>query len=384
MKKIVLVLLAAVFCALLYWYATKPKPVAVVLGTVAKGEIAKTVVNTKAGTVKALRRALLAPPIGGQIEQLRAKKGMRVKEGDVLLSLWNKDLAAQVALSKSDVLAAEATAKSTCLGAGIAKRQAERYRFLGKGKIVSEDEADRIISTASVQEASCESARTTVAVRQGQLQAAEAHLQQTVLYAPFAGIVADVNGEVGEFATPSPPGIPTLPAVDLVDDSGFYVSAPIDEVDASAIRVGMEAKITMDAFSGRTFAGRVQRIAAFVLDREKQARTVDIEVAFAGGEELPQLLPGYSADAEVIIQTKKDVLRIPSEAVSPGGKVFVFHQTDSRLEERAVTTGLANLEFTEVTAGLKPGERIVLSADRKGVKAGALVKEEGTAPPAGR
>ena len=384
MKKTVFVLLSVALCVLLYWYLTKPKPVMVILGTVGKGEISKTVVNTKAGTVKAFRRALLAPAMGGQIDQLLAKKGMKVTAGDLLLSLWNKDLVAQVALNRSDVLAALASAKATCLQADIARRQAERYRMLGRKRVVSEEEVDRIISTASVQQAGCESAKITAQVRQGQLQVTEAHLQQTFLYAPFAGTVADVNGEVGEFATPSPPGIPTLPAVDLVDDASFYVSAPIDEVDASTIRVGMEARITMDAFSGRSFGGRVQRIAAYVLDREKQARTVDIEVAFAEKQELPRLLPGYSADAEVILQTKKNILRIPSEAVSADSKVFIFDEGNGRLAERAVSTGLTTLEFTEVTAGLKAGERIVLSADRQGVRDGALAKEESATSQAAR
>lgn len=381
MKKIALLILLAALAGLLYWHFTRPQPVAVTLGQAIKGDIESTVVNTRAGTIKACRRALLAPAIGGQIERLLVREGTRVKAGDPLLTLWSKDLEAEAALHRSEVVAASAQAKSTCLQADIAQRQAERYQKLRRDKVVSEDEQDRVISEAGVRQAGCESARTDVSVREGQVRATEAQLERTILIAPFAGIVADVNGEVGEFVTPSPPGIPTLPAVDLVDDGCFYVSAPIDEVDAAAIRVGMTARITLDAFGNRAFAGRVRRIGDYVLDREKQARTVDIEVAFSEGQELPRLLAGYSADAEVIVKTKREIVRIPIEALSPEGKVFVLHGPEGRLEARAVTTGLANFEQAEITSGLVPGERVVLSPDRQGVADGALAAEEAPAKP---
>lgn len=381
MKKIILLLLLVAGGGLLYWHYSRPKAVAVLLATVAKGDIEATVVNTRAGTVKACRRALLAPAMGGQIEQLRVKEGARVEAGNVLLTLWSKDIEAEVALHQSEVRAAEASARAACLEADTAQRQAQRYTLLQHDSVVSADEVDRILSLARVQQATCASARTAVRVRQGQVEVALAQLQRTVLLAPFSGIVADVNGEVGEYVTPSPPGIPTLPAVDLVDDSCFYVSAPIDEVDAANIRVGMEARITLDAFAGRPFTGRVQRIADYVLDREKQARTVDIEVAFAAGQEVPGLLPGYSADAEVILQTKHDTLRLPAEALTSGGKVLVFHPPTGNLEERIVRTGLANLEYAEILDGITAGEQVVLTPDRKGVKAGAPAVAEDAATP---
>jgi HlyD family secretion protein len=383
MKKIIICILLVGGLGLLYRHFGRQQPVAVVLSTVALGDIEATVVNTRAGTVKACRRALLAPATGGQIAELLVKEGMRVKAGAVLLTLWQKDIQAEVALNRSEARAAEASARAACLEADMAQRQAKRYTRLQQQTVVAADEADRILSLARVQQATCDAARTAVEVRQGQVEASLAQLQRTVLLAPFSGIVAEVNGEVGEYVTPSPPGIPTLPAVDLVDDSSFYVIAPIDEVDAANIRVGMAARITLDAFAGRPFPGRVQRIADYVLDREKQARTVDIEVAFDQGLELPGMLPGYSADAEVILATKRAVPRLPAEALTSAGKVFVFLPATGTLEERPVRTGLANLEYAEIQSGLTPGERVVLTPDRKGVKAGALaVAEDAVSPSA--
>ena len=138
-----------------------------------------------------------------------------------------------------------------------------------------------------------------------------------MLRAPFDGIVAEINGEIGEYLTPSPPGIPTLPAVDLIDDTCLYVTAPIDEVDAAQLKVGMKGRITLDAYRGKHFTGTVRRIAPYVLALEKQARTVEVEVEFDDPGDARHLLVGYSADIEVVVQAHDKVVRIPTSALMP-------------------------------------------------------------------
>jgi HlyD family secretion protein len=171
--------------------------------------------------------------------------------------------------------------------------------------------------------------------------------------------------------------------VDLVDNTCFYVIAPIDEVDAPGIETGMPARITLDSFRDRLFEGRIRRIGAFVLDREKQARTVDVEVAFADPEDTPGLLAGYSADVEIILSTRPDTLRIPTEAVMDGNRVFVLVSVDKEthrgiIRERKIVPGIANWDYTEVLSGLEPGDRVVMNADRAGAADGvpAVVKNE--------
>ena len=127
---------------------------------------------------------------------------------------------------------------------------------------------------------------------------AQATLDRTRLIAPFNGVVAEINGELSEYVTPSPLGIATAPVVDLIDNTCFYVTAPIDEVDVPNIEPGMNSRVSLDAFGDRRFAGKVRRIAPYVLDREKQARTVDVEVKFTIPSDIRQMLAGYSADVE--------------------------------------------------------------------------------------
>jgi HlyD family secretion protein len=214
-----------------------------------------------------------------------------------------------------------------------------------------------------------------VAEAEARIQASRADTDRTVLRAPFAGIVAEVNGELGEYLTPSPPGIPTLPAVDLIDDSCLYVSAPIDEVDAAQLKVGMTGRITLDAYRGKHFSGRLRRIAPYVLAVEKQARTVEVEVEFDHPGEARHLLVGYSADVEVVIAVRDGAVRIPTTALMPGNRVLVLGAAGA-LEERRIEAGLSNWEFTEVKAGLARGDRVVISLEREGVKAGARAVAE--------
>jgi len=336
------------------------------------------VANTRAGTVKACRRAKLAPAQGGQIAALHAREGDHVERDQILLELWNRDVAAQLRLARSEARTASARSAEACLVAQNAARDARRIEKLHAQKLSSEEQVDQAQTNASAKEQACLAAQAEVQVSNARISLAEANLERTLLRAPFPGVVAEVNGEVGEFVTPSPTGIPTPPAIDLVDISCLYVSAPIDEVDAPAIRPGMDARLSLDAFPGKHFKGVVQRVAPYVLDVEKQARTVEIETVFLDPNDFRPMLPGYSADVEVILDRHPRVLRVPSEALLENNRVLVYRKSDHVLELRDVKTGLANWQYTEVTAGLNAGDRVVLSVDREGVRAGvrARVEEE--------
>lgn len=358
------------------WYWTRQTPIAVTVAKVEMGTVEATVANTRAGAVKACRRARLAPSSGGQIAHLLVHEGERVSAGQVLLELWNADLTAQKKLTQQQFNISQARINEACAMAEQAGREAERTHQLKARGFVSNAKLDQVQSEAKSRAATCEAARADLGQSRERIAVASAGLDRTQLRAPFAGIIAKVTGELGEFITPSPPGIPTPPAVDLIDDSCLYVSAPIDEVDAPHVQVGMETRITLDAMVGRHFPGKVRRIAPYVLELEKQARTVDVEVDFDDPAAIKRLLVGYSADVEIIHTRSAHVLRIPTPALLEGGKVLVVRTSDGALEERQVQTGLSNWENTEVTGGLKEGDQLVMSLDRAGVKAGARVTVE--------
>jgi HlyD family secretion protein len=372
-----LVVLAA---AGIVWFLQRPRPVAVLVHRVERGRVEATVSNTRAGTVKACRRAKLAPPAGGLLAGLFVREGQRVRKGEVLLQLWNEDLKANVELAEREAGAASARAEEACLVAELAVRELARQKTLQAQGLAQDDVVDRADTDSRAKAAACVAAREAAKVAGAQVSVARAALEKTVIEAPFDGIVARVDAELGEYVTPSPPGIPMPPAVDLIEENCLYVRTPLDEVDAPRVRPGMPARITVDAFSRQSFEGRVRRVAPYVEDVEKQARTVDVDVDIVSTPQDTVLLPGYSADVEVVLEVHDDALRLPTEAILEGGRVLVLSQ--KKLEERTITRGISGWQFTEVLSGLEAGDLVVTSLDREGVKAGAaavLDGERGTA-----
>jgi len=362
----VLVGLVAAGVGIALWVG-RTQPIVVDLAEVGRGPVAETVTNTRAGTVKACQRAKLAPPAGGQIARLPVKKGDQVEKDQVLLELWNDDIRAELAVVEQDAGAARARRDEACVAAKVARQESNRLARLVGRKLVSVELAERAAGEADSREAACRAAGAQIRVSQARIDAARARLERTLLRAPFAGTVAEINGELGEFVTPSPVGIPTPPAVDVVDISCIYITAPIDEVDAPRVREGMPARVTLDAFKDRSFPAHVRRVAPYVLDTEKQARTVEVEAEIDDrGDAL--LLPGYSADVEVILAEHADVLRIPTRALVEGNRVYVLEEGRARAVE--IETGLGNWEYTEVTQGLEAGQRVIVSIDREGLADG--------------
>lgn len=371
-----IIVVATIVIILFFTWAKRPKPVAVIISPADRGEVQRTITNTRAGTLMACRRAGLSPAIGGQISRLPVKEGDKVKKGQVLLEMWNDDISAQVSLAKSEILASKSRIKEACVMAKVAKREASRQTKLLKKGLSSDGNAERAVGDSEARQAACEAAKSAAEVSRSRLDVAKAALERTQLKAPFDGIVAEVTGELGEFVTPSPIGVLTPPAVDIIDTSCLYVLAPIDEVDAPEIKAEMPARISLDAYNKKFFKGKVRRIAPYVLDREKQARTVDIEVNFIIENDNHNMLPGYSADVEVILDSHDKVVRIPTEALLENQKVFVYDQENKSIHEREIKTGLSNWKYTEVLEGLEVGENIVTSIDRDGVVDGASVKIE--------
>ncbi len=292
------------------------------------------------------------------------------------MTVWNEDLRAQIDLARADTLASRARAEEACAIAAGAKREAERLLKLRQRKqVISEEAVDRAVTESESSRAACKALNASIAVNLARVKAAEAALKLTLVAAPFDGVVAEVNAELGEFVTPSPPGIPTLPAIDLLDVSCLYVSAPIDEVDAPAIKTGMQACVSLDAFAEKRCSGRVRRIAPYVQDKEKQARTVEVEVKIENPKDLVNLLPGYSADIEILLDLKENVLRIPTETILEGNRVLIY-RNGQPLGQRRFKPGISNWDYTEVISGIESGEQIVVSIGKEGVEEGAEAAPE--------
>lgn len=352
----------------------RPDPVPVTVVAVAKGAVEETVAGSRAGTVRSRRRATLSPEVGGRVERLAVREGDRVKKGDLLVRIAADDVKAQVALAEKSLAVAQAAEVEACRAAEQARRDLERSRSLAKDEVLAVGLLEKAETEAGMTAAACEAARARVGQARASLDVARIALAKTVLRAPFDGVVAEVSTEEGEWVTPSPPGLPIPPVVELFDPDDVYVSAPLDEVDVGRVKKGAEVRVTIDAFPGRSFEGRVTRVADYVLDQREQNRTFEVEVALDDSSFARTVLPGTSADAVVVLARKEDVLRVPSYAILPGGRVLVL--AEGRLAEAKVETGLRGTEWAEVVSGLAAGDLVVTSLDRPEVKEGARARAE--------
>ncbi len=376
------ILLALVIAAwLLKETVFAPKPLEVRLATVSPGLVEDTITNSRAGTVRARRRAKLSPEVGGQILEIPHREGDRVEAGAVLLQLDDGSQRASAELRRRELEAARAEENRACIAAERAQRETGRLRRLAEDSIVSVDLLDQAESAQAEATAACRAGRAQTARARAAEALARTELAKTVLHAPFTGVLAEIAVEVGEWTTPSPPGMPIPAVIDMLDPESVYISAPMDEVDSARVHLGQTVRVTVDSHRGRTYDGQISRVAPYVLDVQEQNRTVEVEAELDDPGLASSLLPGTSADLEVVLEVRDQVLRIPTEALLEGGRVFVLD--GEVLDERELELGLRNWNFTEVVTGLEAGERVVISLEQAGLEDGREAVEAPAEPAAG-
>ena len=356
--------LLAVLIAAAWWQFKPTTPQTVQLHRVNAGLVERISANSRAGTVYACQSSDLSLAVGGRVAKLYVDEGDAVKSEQLLLELDNSAEEARLALASADLLAAQIEQQRSCDAAALARREADRAESLLNQKLVSGERLDQLKTDANLKGLRCSQSEAMRQHAEAAEQLAQIQLNNTRLYAPFSGTIAAVNGEIGEIATPSPPGIQTPPAIELIDDSCLYIEAPIDEVEASRVEVGQPTRVTLDAFRGQIFNGAVSRTGTRVSALEKQARTLDIEVILVNPPEEVKLLVGYSADVEIVTGHADPVVRVPTEALLGGNQIVRFNSQSSRLEKVAVEVGLSNWSWSEIRSGIQAGDQILVRLER--------------------
>jgi HlyD family secretion protein len=371
-RRIVYIVIIVIVAVVIGWLST-PEPQRVKTHTITTGKVEATVTNTRTGTITACRRSHIVPITGGRVDQLLVKEGDVVSKDQLLLSLWNDDLTAQVKLAQSEARATQARAEEVCVMADLAIREAERNKQLLDKGLSSIESFDQAQNNAVARQASCRAAEASIEVAESQLAVAKAALQRTLLKAPYDGVVAEVNADLGEVLAPLSAAGDLMAAVDLIEKGCLYVSAPIDEIDAPAIKPGMPVYITLDAYPNQQFAGEVKRVAPYVLDIEKQARTVEVEVLFSKAEDQAKMLPGFSTDVEIVLDSRDNTLWLPASALLQGNNVWRYQPADGTITRQKVEIGLGNWQVNQITRGLNEGDIIVLPTDKGELSEGMQV-----------
>ena len=355
------------------WFL-KPQPIEVTVTPVEPGTVEETIANTRAGTVKAHRRTRLSPESGGMALAIPFDEGQMVKQGDVLLRLDDSMPRAQLQLAQRELEAGSARQKQSCVQAVRAQQEVARTQRLYEEKVSPEDALDAARAAADAAQAACEASASDVARAAAAVHLTQVEVDRMVLKAPFAGVVAEISIELGEWTSPSPPALPIPPVIDLIDPTSIYVSAPMDEVDAARLNPGLRGRVTVDSHRGHSFWGSIVRVSPYVLDIEAQNRTVEIDVELDDKTLSATLRPGTSADVEIVLETHENTVRIPTSALFEGNKVLAVEA--GKLVSREIQIGLKNWNWTEVVSGLQPGDTIVTTLDRPEIKPGALVGTE--------
>ena len=317
----------------------RPKLVPVTVYAVAAGRVEDTVVNSRAGTVQSRRRSKMSPGLAGLVVEIPAQKGAHVKQGDVLLRLNDREHKAQAQLGQRALEAARAMAEQARLEAEHADRQWKRAQDLARNNVVSDIAFELDRTRAFTTQAAAVAAQARVKEAEASLELAQATLEKTVIRAPFDGVVLDVSTEVGEWISPSPPGVPIPTVLDLIDPTALYLSAPIDEADVARVHPGLPVRMTLDAFRGQPFKGKLSYVSSFVETRQEQSRTLRVEADFEEAKLPANLLPGLSVDMEIILDAREKVLRVPTYALLENSRVLVVK--DGRLVAQTITAGFA-------------------------------------------
>lgn len=350
---------------------------------------------TASGNIRARRAVELSSDISAKVAELLVDEGEDVTEGQVLLRLDPAQYEAGVA--RAEAALAQARALEAQQRANLLRAQRDLDRLLAlrarDSLLVSRQQIDDARTAVDVAEAQLESAQHGVSQSEAALEEAEDRLSKTIIRAPMDGKVTRLNVEEGEtviIGTMNNPGSLILTISDL---SVVEVVVQVDETDVPEVSLGDSAEVRIDAFPDRTFTGRVTEIGNSAIrppsqQAAGQQAAIDFEVVITLDPTDAPLRPDLSATADIITETRNQVLTVPiialtvreppadstradgdegagedgaspTEEDKPEDVEGVFVVRDGVVHFTPVTVGIAGQEYFEVLEGVNEGDTVV-------------------------
>jgi HlyD family secretion protein len=329
------------------------------------------------GYVVAQRKAAVASKATGRLEWLGVVEGSSVKKGEVIARLENRDVAAERDQAAANVKVAAANIEQARAELRDAESNLNRSRELAEKKYISGSALDAAVARFEKARAAVRSSEASLNVAQAALKAADVAVDQTLIRAPFDGVVLTKSANVGDNITPFSQAADTRGAVvTIADMDTLEVEADVAESSLGKIRVGQPCEIQLDAVPDHRFPGVVNRIVPTV-DRAKA--TVLVKIRFL--ERDNRVLPDMSAkvaflEREVSAAERQPVTVVPKRAIAErNGEKAVFVVTDGRAVRTRIVPGRTIGDAVEAS-GVKPGDRVIVKpldriADGERVKAAA-------------
>jgi RND family efflux transporter MFP subunit len=366
------VLLLAAVAALVAWLFLKPTYIGVQTAVArsvqdSPGGAGARVLNASGYVVPRLQ-AVVSSKITGKVREMLVEEGMHVKTGQVLARLDDSTARDQVQVARSQLAAAEALANQGDVEHANAERDLERTRTLFARHLVSQSEMDGAATKEASLKASLESARQQAGVARNNLELDQQFLDDTVIRAPFAGVVVSKDAQPGEMISPNSAGSGNTRTgiATVVDMSSLEIEVDVNEAYIGRVHAAQQVDAVLDAYPDWHIPSHVVNIIP-TADRDKA--TVKVRVGFDKLD--PRILPQMSiqvwflGDSSSPTAAPQARVQIPQVAVHKDGATpYVFVYIDARAERRAVKLGAATGSDVEVLAGISSDERVIVAADK--------------------
>jgi len=357
------------------------------LASVERGDIARSVVAT--GKITPLAKVEVKSKASGLVKKIYVEYGDRVKQGRVLVELDKEQLEAQVEEQRANLLAAQAAQQSAeatyernvvdAQGPDVPflKATADRDRKLAADGLIAAsvlDDGDRAYQLAlnkrlsaqrnvSVSQAEVAKAKAQVAQAQAALASVEEDLRNSTIVSPMDGLVLSRDVEVGDAVSSILVlGSQATLVMTLGDMSTVYVLGKVDQADIGKVYLGQPARIVVESFKDKKFEGKVTKISPLGVEKDN-VTTFEVRVSIQNPS--GELKANMSANAEIILEEKKGILMLPEAAViyDKDRKTFIevpdLNEKTGR-RRAPVELGISNGIKTELAAGLKEGQQVVL------------------------
>lgn len=319
------------------------------------------------GYVVPQRKAAVGSKATGRLEWLGVQEGSHVKQGEIIARLENRDVGAALEQVKANVLVARANLEQGQAELRNAQLELDRARDLVARKFLSQSAYDQALARYDRAKAAISANKAAIAAAEAARKNAEVVVEQTLIRAPFDGVVLTKTANVGDVITTFSAAVDTKGAVvTMADMATLEVEADVSESNLQKVKVGQPCEIQLDALPDLRFKGEVARIVPTV-DRAKA--TVLVKVRFIEKDE--RVLPDMAAKVTFLERDLKDAERTPRTAVPPSaivtrdGQKGVFVIDGDKARFARVETGPALGDLIEIASGVKPGEKIVAKPSDK-------------------
>lgn len=325
-----------------YFYPHLKRSIHVEVFTVERGNLVSTVTSSSIATVVSEREIDICSELTGKIERILAKEGDKVTKGQKLVQLND---------NKLRLIVEEKRIREEKL-----IKEFERYQKLFNQGVVPEIELTE--------------REFNYKIALNELRKATDDLEKTEIFSPINGMVSKVHLEPGELVRIGAYADQSI--LTLIDPNRLHISMGIDETDIERVKVGQDAEIMFEAVPGKILRGKVKRIAEAVTSNDLIGQTYEVIIGLLEREDW--IRPGMTADVNIIVAQKENVLRIPLEAViEKRGEHFVYVLKNERASLTKISQGFNSMEFVEINSGINEGEKVMISNLEK-VKNGDRVK----------